>query len=151
MATAAQIRSSLQVKLNNQWYQSQPPGFSADVPGLAGPTPGAILAAVNLTIIDMSQITKAGGVPGLAYIRNLDQINIVYMGAYDPDSTTFFPLFDFLPGEGYVVRLSSFLGKELIPGTGTGIEDVGIAQLAFKADVAPCQVQVDIFAQSPPP
>jgi hypothetical protein len=151
MATAAKITSGLQVKLNNQQYQSQPPGFNADIPGTSGPTPGTIQALTTLSIVDLSQITRVGNVPGLCFIKNLDQINTVQAGPYDPDTTTFLPLLDFLPGEGFTMRLSAFLGKELVPGTGTGIEDVGNVQLAIKALGAPCQVQVDVFGATAPP
>jgi hypothetical protein len=142
----ATIGSNLSISQGNTNYQSRPQSFTADISGLAGPTPGAISAATSFTIVSLTQITSAGGVPGLCRIMNLDQTNFVEVGIYDSGHSSFYPLMELLPGETYVFRLSRYLGEEMDTTPGTGTSSTATVSLAIKADVAACQVLVEAFA-----
>lgn len=144
MANEAMIRGSLQVAAGNLSYQSPRSigAFQADMStgeDQGGPTPGAILVSVEGTDVDLSQLTT----PGLCIIQNLDPTNFVTLGIWDTEAELLFPLLEFMPGEGFPVRLSRYLQTEFI-GTGTGTSDY-TNQLRLKADTAPCRVLVEAF------
>lgn len=127
-------------KLN---YQNNPTNFTFDstLAVAAGLFPGGVLASVNPgTVIDLSKITSPGGV---ILIQNMDLVNFVTLGAYDPTDDTFHPIFEVLPGEIWPHRLSRVFGSK-IAGTGTGIL-VNTDSLMLKADTGPVYCQVHAF------
>jgi hypothetical protein len=141
MSNEARIQISLQVRRSNLTYLSQPTAFTADVAGPGGPSPGAILVGVGRTDVSLAQITN----PGLCRLQNLDATNLVEWGVYDVALNKFIAVGELLPGESYVVRLSRFLGQELVPGTGTSGGGSAATRLSLKASVAPCMVLVEAF------
>jgi|SRR3990172_8925374 len=139
MADEGYVLASLRINAGNLSYQSQPQGFSADVAGAKGPVPGAITVATTGTNVDLSELTT----PGLCRIANLDETNFVSYGANDPDTDTFYPIGELLPGESYVLRLSRNLSAEY--GTGTGTIGPDTNTLHFRADTAAVVVLVEAF------
>lgn len=137
MADEAQIRSSLQILIDEVDYISRPTVFTADVSAGVGPTPGRVVATLAGADIDISLLT----IPGLCRIQNLDSTNYVTLGIWD--GVSFFPMDEWLPGETYVKRLSRVLGEE--QGTGTGTITADVNTLRLKADTAPCECIVEIF------
>lgn len=135
MSNEARVTGSLRIRKGNTDYQSRPTAFAADVAGTKGPSPGTITITTTGTDINLSQV----GLPGLCYIQNLDETNYVVVGVYD--GTSFFPLLELLPGEGYPLRLYRYIGTEFI-GTGTPAD---VNTLRIKAFVAPCLVKVECF------
>jgi hypothetical protein len=137
MADEIQIRASLQITKNNLNYRSYPTDFKADVTGAKGPVPGAITAAVLGTSVSFAELTT----PGWCRISNLDDTNYVTVGILDPDGD-FYPLFEVLPGEFEIIRLSRFLGQSW--GVGTATTDTSCT-LHIQADTAACNVLVEAF------
>jgi hypothetical protein len=128
-------------------YNSLPAQFQADMSGLGGPCPGMILVSTSHSEPDFSQILAAGGTTGLVRIINLDEVNIVYWGLYDSTIAKFLPIGKFFPGEGFVWRFCEFMGRGLTPGPGTGTSGADVIKFSMKADIKPCQVIVDCFAE----
>jgi len=138
MADEAEIRASLQVTVgSNTQYRSAPTAFKADVSVFKGPTPGLVSVTTAGVDVDLSLLT----IPGLAFIQNLDGSNFMEGGIWD--GTSFYPLFDWLPEEGYVVRISACLGEEF--GVGTGTTGAGINTFRLKADTATLLASVEAF------
>src|SRR3990172_6365754 len=118
MADEATIRSSLRIYKTsggNLNFNALPTSFTADVDGAKGPTPGAIDTTVGGTDVDLSQLTT----PGFCWFHNQDETNYVTVGIWDPENSKFFPLFELLPGEAYVLRLARDVEEEYQTGTGT--------------------------------
>lgn len=90
-------------------------GYSADMAGTKGPSPGAVTVGIAGTDIDFSQITR----PSLCWLTNLSTVSIVEYGIWDPEGAKFFPLGELLPGEQFPIRLSRRLQSEVGTGTGT--------------------------------
>lgn len=103
MANEARISFSLSITKGNLEY-TKAGNFQADVTGTKGPVPGALAISTSGVTIDFSELST----PGLVVFKNLDDTNFVEVGAYV--STTFYPLFELLPGESYLLRLSRNLG-----------------------------------------
>lgn len=150
MADEAQIRSSMEIKKGKIDYRSLPSAFLANVTGTKGPTPGAVTVTVFGTAIDLSELTT----PGLCRIMNIDATNYVEYGIRDPETETFYPFGEILPGESYILRLSRNLAFEYYgtgtgTGTGTGPDtgDVGAETnvLWFRANTASVNVVVEAF------
>ena len=139
MSREANITSSLQITKGNLTYQSLPPGFSADVAGAKGPTPGSVSVSTDGTDVDFSQLTT----PGLCRIMNQDASNFVTYGTWDPDDSTFRPLGELKPGESFILRLSRQLGQ--VQGVGVGTVEPTNNTLRLKADTAACNVLVEAF------
>lgn len=137
MANEATISVGLQVVKGNLNYLSQPQSFQANIETGKGPSPGAITASIEGTIVDLSQLAR----PGLCWIGNLDDTNFVTIAVYD--GANWFPLLELLPGEFYPLRLSRYLNEEFV-GTGTGTSS-DANQLMIIADTADCVVRVDAF------
>ena len=138
MVDEAQIRSSLQITVGNDTqYRSAPTAFNANVPVFKGPTPGLISVTTAGVDVDLSLLTT----PGLAFIQNLDGSNFMEGGIWDGSS--FYPLYDWLAGEGYTVRFSACLGQEF--GVGTGTTGAGINKFRLKADTATLLASVEAF------
>lgn len=137
MSREAQVNCSLSIRKGYLNWQSQNLNFQADVDGTFGPTPGAFLASVAGTDVDLSALETYG----LAELRNLDTTNFVDYGIWD--GASFYPLGRLLAGEGTVLRLSPNLGQEYT--TGTGTSGAAINTLRFKADTAACNVSVCAF------
>jgi hypothetical protein len=143
MANEITVQSSLRINKGKLSYQSLPQSFQADMAATTpnGPSPSAISASLIGTDVSFAQLTT----PGMCRIMNLDSTNYVEVGAYDAGAGEFYPLFEILPGQSYVFRLSRWLGKEMsgtLPGTGTV---GGGVSLRIKATVAPCKVLVEAF------
>ncbi len=143
MAAEIQVRVSLTIVKGNIVYgPTRPNAFAADFLGSSGPTPGMVVIATNITTITLANLATLGG---WCRMENYDQTNFVMVGIYDQDSAVFFPFLELLPGETVVLRLSRFINRELVPGTGTGSADRNVTVLAAKADVAPCNLLVEAF------
>jgi hypothetical protein len=143
MAAEIQVRVSLSINKGNISYgPTRPNAFAADFLGNSGPTPGMVVIATSITVINLANLATMGG---WCRIENYDQTNFVIIGAYDADAAVFYPVLDLLPGESIVVRLSRFLTKELTPSAGTGSVDIVASSLAAKADIAPCNLLVEAF------
>ncbi len=137
MANEFSVRTSLQLKIGNQNYQSQPTSFQATQVGLGGPTPGQITALTTGTDVDLSQLVT----PGLCRLMNLDPTNYVEYGIRDPGTGSFYPLGEIQPGETYVLRFSRNL-LEAFVGTGTTGD---VNKFTIRASVASCKVLVEAF------
>ena len=146
MSGEAQLQASLQITKDDANgivnYRSYPTGFTADVGGALGPTPGAFVASIYGTDVDLGQLTT----PGLCRVSNQDSTNYVTYGICDPETEVFYPLGEILPGEFFIFRLSRNLGEEY-PGTGTGTGTAGpkTNTLRFVADTDECVVLVEAF------
>lgn len=116
MSNEIQVRSSLGINNGNLQYQSRPTSFNADMAGLKGPTPGAISVPSAGVAISLAALDTLGGV---CFMQNLDSLLTVEYGVYVTSLARFIPFGEMLPGECYVLRLSSELGHEYTD-TGTG-------------------------------
>lgn len=144
MASEAQIRASLQIlktsgALTLLNYGSKPTAFTADVTGTKGPVPGAVTVDLDGTNINFSELTT----PGLCVIKNQDATNFLHYGVWDPETNTFYPLGELLPGEHTVLRLSRLLSGEL--GTGAGTTGPNTNSLHLRADTANVNASVEAF------
>lgn len=139
MAREATVRTSLQIRLGNLEYQSNPTYFTADLTVAKGPTPGSVTVSTDGTDIDFSELTE----PGLCRVMNVDPTNFVEYGVWDPALQDLFVFGEILPGETFIVRLSRNLG-ETYEDTGTGTTGA-TRTLRFKANNAPCVVIVEAF------
>lgn len=119
MADEARVVNTLQINNLSLKWRTPSPGFSADVSGTFGPTPGAVTVSVSGTDIDFSKLTT----PGLCEITNLEDpataTNYVTLGVYDPTYDVFTPVDEIHPGETWTRRWSRFVAREST-GTGTG-------------------------------
>lgn len=143
MANEITVQASLSVRSGSLDYRSRPSTFRADVVSATpkGPTPGAITVAVTHTNVDLSQL----GTPGMVWLQNLDAVHYVEVGVYLSWLGLFVPVIELGPGEAYPLRLSRFLGQDLVAGTGTGTADTRVVSLSMKAVGAPCVVRVEAF------
>jgi len=146
MSGEAKIQISLNIDkidaTGNLSYRSYPLTFNADVDGALGPTPGAFIASIYGTDVDLSQLT----VPGLCRLSNQDPTNYISYGICDPETDKFYPLGELLPGEFFLLRLSRELGQEYAgSGTGTGTSGANTNKLRFVSHTAPCAVLVEAF------
>lgn len=139
MSSEAQVTSYLQIIKDNLEYQSRPASFQADVSIGKGPTPGALTVTTPGVDVDLSELTQ----PGLCRIANIDSTNRVEVGVWDPETTTFYPMLELLPGETYIVRLSRNIQGEYV-GTGT-VEGAATNTLRIKAVSSSCIVLVEAF------
>jgi hypothetical protein len=147
MTSPATIKSSLQIIDGPLKYTQPTQGtFLSDMTGLAGPTPGQILVSTSHTEPSFTQITANGGVTGLCFLANIDELDYVEYGLYDSSIAKFLPVGELWVGEAYVIRLSRFLGRGLTPGVGTGTAGTDLIYFSLKAVGAPTQVIVDAFA-----
>lgn len=139
MADEAQIRVSMSIRAGNIDHQTRPTAFTVDVDGRFGPAPGTIAIAVADTgqEIDLSMFTT----PGLCAIQNLDAVNYVEVGIYEPATSTFYPLLEIGPGEIYIMKLTRNLLEEYV-GTGTSAPT---NQLRARATGGTCNVTFSIF------
>jgi hypothetical protein len=139
VSSEATVRVSLSIRVGNQQYQSNPTTFQADVSRAAPASPGRVTVGVNGTSIDLSKVATAG----FCWIQNLDETNFVEYGIRDPSNGRFYPLGELLPGEFYLLRLSRNILEDY---TNTGTGTTGdVNQFWFKADTAPCEVDVQAF------
>ncbi len=142
MANEITYRCSLQIRKGNLNYQSQPQGFQRNMVGTSrGGTPGLIEASPAGTKVDLSLLT----LPGAYTIQNLDTINTVHFGVYDPVTKVFYPLNEIGPGEIYPGRFSKFLSETLGTGSGTGDTTADECYTMVKAENAECDVIVNAF------
>jgi hypothetical protein len=139
MASEASFSTSLSIEKDNLHYR-QASNFLADVSAAKGPTPGIVLATESWAQVDLSMLTT----PGLCYIANLSEDYTVCIGTRDTASGEYSPTLDFLPGEGYPVRLSQFLGQELESTSGTGTAGSGCT-LAVKGIGGSAYLRVEAF------
>lgn len=137
MANEATVRASLQIRLGNLFYQSNPTTFQASVGVAKGPVPGAITVGVGGTNVDFSQLV----LPGLCILQNLDTINRVEYGTWD--GAKFHPLGMLLAGEVNVIRLADKFTTDYGT-TGTG-SATPAAKFRLRAYGAPCVVKVEAF------
>jgi len=109
MANEARVTSSLNVTKGTTRINTKPTSFTADVDASnIAPTPGLVVATLAGTDVDLSALTT----PGLCTIQNVDGTNYVTGGIWDPEGNTFYPLFELLPGEKYVLRLARDIEEE---------------------------------------
>ena len=115
MASTVTVQSSLAIVQGNLQYRSQPAAFIPTISGTNGPTPGAVTVPVTGVDLSFSQLDAMGG---LGRFFNIDTTNFITIGLRDKTTNVFYPFIDVLPGESYVMRLSSKIPKEEV-GTGT--------------------------------
>lgn len=116
MANEARITISLQIRVGQLSFQSQPTTYLADVSAAKGPTPGFLTVSTTGLDVDLSELTQ----PGLVWMQSLepDGGNRVKWGLHD--GSTFDSIGELLPGEIAQFRFSSDFGEEeSVPGTGT--------------------------------
>jgi hypothetical protein len=135
----AQLQISMRIAKGFLTYQSQPTSFKADVAVAKGQTPGGIVATKAGTDVDLSKLSN----PGLCRFQNLDSINTITVGRWDPVTNRFYPMMDLLPGEFYIIRLAKDVTEEY-GGTGTGT-GAAPTTLRIKATNTPCNVLVEAF------
>lgn len=143
MASEIQVRVSVTARKGYLDYSSpsNAGNFNVTMEGEGvGPAPGLIYALPTGTTVDFSGL---GVDPGICWIQNqsTDASNYVTLGAYDPDTGKFYPLFDIYPGEAYPCRISQLIGQE--SGTsGTGTTGEANNGLMIKSAVSSCPVLV---------
>ena len=122
MASEVQARVSLQIKVGNIFWQSNPQSFQGNMVAQNGPAPGAVTVGGYGTDISFAQLQANAGNVGYGTIQNLDNANYVEYGVWDQTRDIFHPLGFVGPGEVYPLRLSPNFGNEYSggPGTGTG-------------------------------
>ena len=125
MANEATINMSLTINKAPLQFLSRPGQFRADVAVGKGPTPGAFTVTAAGVDADLSQLDT----PGLCWIQNLDDTEIVEWGIWD--GATFFGVGRLLPTEMALFRLS----EEFSVGTSTN-------NLRFVSQGADCFVSV---------
>lgn len=126
MADEAQVQVSLNINNtdgdNFQW-RSANSGYTADVTGKIGPSPGLIVATTAGVSVTFTGLTT----PGFCVLTNLDGTNFVEYGIWD--GATFHELGELLPdSQPQLIRLSRNM---------TGFR--------LKADTASCNVRVEAF------
>lgn len=120
MANEASVSWSVSINKDNLSYMSQK-SFQADVSEARGITPGLVLATTAGVSVDLTAL----GTPGLGMIVNLSEDYLVVVGIKDTSTGIFHPFMDFLPGEGFPVRLSQYIEQELESTSGTGTAGAG--------------------------
>lgn len=138
MTREADVRISMGIRKGNIDYRSNPTNFTADVSGTKGPSPGALTISTSGEDVDFSELVQ----PGLCLFHNLDASNRVDIGAWD--GVEFIPLFEMLPGEFFIMRISRNLGISTGAVPGTGSTDSGNT-LRLKSYGAACNVTVEAF------
>ncbi len=140
MAGELQITCSMRGTVGSIQIRSpEPSRFLANLSLVNGPTPGAFPVSVSGTDIDLSLLTT----PGICFIQNLDATNFVTLGSYDPDTDSFVPICEYLPGEVWPMRLSRSVVRE---STGTGTQAGGYnSVLQLRANTATVWVRVDAY------
>ena len=143
MANEITARSSFSVRTNNiadNWSDN----FQADMAGALGPTPGGVTVATTGTDVDLSALTA----PGLIRLKNLEPVSsVTYVtwGKWDPTTSTFEPVGELNPGEGYTLRLSRDFLWTYGTGTGTPGGSTGNKKLRMYAVGGPCRVFVGAY------
>ena len=136
-ANAIQMRGSLTINNGNLVVPPIPFNFVAAQSLAIGPTPGSVLATKQGTNVNLSVLVQ----PGVCTITNLDTINYVEIGVWDPITNEFYVLLEALPGETWPMRLSRFLGEDI--GTGSGTTPGGTGkQLRIKGIGGACWCNV---------
>ncbi len=143
MANEIRVNCSLTLRNAFQQFSNNPSSYIADMDGLAGPTPGGLLASKYGTVIDFSKLNHYGGV---CVITNVDPTYTLLYGVYDLDGTVGDALLPFmlLPGEMVILRLSNVFGSEIGTGSGTASLGSGIG-LIVKGEHGACQCKVEAF------
>lgn len=121
--------------------------FSFDLADTYGPTPGVILATVHGTDVDLSAID----VLGWCFFHNLDEVNYVQVGIWDPSAPRFHPFMRLPPTFAWPVLLDEFLQWEFGsgPGTGTGTLGAEDKRLRVRAYNQSCRVRVEAWNGQP--
>src|SRR4051812_30741245 len=127
MADEATVYSSLQINKDNLQYRSGITAFRATVTGTFGPAAGTIRVTTNGVDVPLTGITT----PGLCEVTNLDTVNSVVLGRYDPTNTRFYPFMEVGPGKNYVFMMATAILDEY-EGTGTGTSPA-VATFRIKA------------------
>jgi hypothetical protein len=135
VASEGQLNITLNIRKGNLIVPIQET-FRFDVTGQNGPSPGAVTATTAGTDVDLSQLTTFGK----CVIKNLDPVNYVEVGIWDPETLKFYPFAELAPGEPLLVTLSRNFGVEY-EDTGTGTSPA-TNRLRIKANTASCNVQV---------
>lgn len=139
MANEVTFRTELNIAAGNLAYRASA-NFQTDMDGRLGPSPGAFVAPLAGTAVDLSALSQ----PGFCVLRNLGEEGYVEVGI--SDGTEFYPFMELLPGETFTVRLSRFLGKSLDDSlSGTASYDGGTYSLFVKAVDFPCPMSVEAF------
>ena len=103
-------------------------GYSLDVEGSKGPTPGSFTIPTAGVSIDLSELVNHG----LVWIHNQSPTYKVAIGIKDPDSGNFFPMLEFLPGMRLPLYLSEDVGEQYSgSGTATGTANNTLFAKAF--------------------
>lgn len=138
MADEGTIRNSLLI-YQDELKITRSDSFTVDVVGSKGPVPGAFTCTTMGTDVDFSELTT----PALCRFKNLDSDSYVEYGIWDPETATFFPLGELLPGEAYNIRLSRYLEAEY--GTAAGTATTTTNRLRFRAPTGTIDVVVEAF------
>ena len=144
MASEIRVGVSLAVKGTELDFRSSPTSFNADQALTnKGHGPGRVIATTAGKDVDLSAFTQ----PGVMWLQNLDSVNIVTAGVWDPVALKFYPLIELQPGEFYVLRLSRYLKEYYGTGTGTILTDTDPdnVRLRLKSDNANVECQVEVF------
>lgn len=133
----------LDIRKDNLRYRHPKTSFRADMDGLLGPTPGAMLISVTGTDIDLSEIVT----PGFVVVDNYDDTNFFTLGIWDADTATFYPILEVGPGEYYPFKFSRLLLAQF--GTGGNLGTGSIADsnqtLRAYADTAAVNGFIGVF------
>ena len=140
MANEITVHSSFDINNGSLQFRGLPSSFTASMVGKKGPTPGAITVLTTGTDVDLSQLTT----PGMCQLTNLDTINVIEYGIWDPETTKYYPLGELLPGESYGIRLSRNLQWEYA-GVGTGTTGPETNKLRLRSSNTTCNAVVSAF------
>lgn len=139
MASEVNVTVSLQITKDNLVYRTSLTGFSDDMSGTKGPTPGALTIPTGGKVVPLGELIT----PGYCWLCNVSSTNYVEYGIRDPDTNKFYPLGELLPGKPQLIYLSRNVLEEY-GGTGTGTTSPG-NQFFMKANTADCVVLVEAF------
>lgn len=140
MAKEGAVTCQLTVRKGKLNYMSSPTAtFQFDVSTAKGPSPGMVVVPTTGRDIYFSELTT----PGECFFMNLDDINYVEVGIYDPQTKLFYPFMELGPGQGRSIPLTRNLGEQY-SGSGTGTTTPE-NYLRIKANGASCNVIVDAF------
>lgn len=142
MANEITVQMGLTINKGVLQSRSPSPGFSADMTGAKGPTPGAITVTTTGTDVDLSQLTS----PGWVEMKNLDSVNPVLWGIYDPETDVYTPVGVLAPNGkgGALFEFAPGFGEEYANATGTGTTGP-TNRLRLRSQNASCDVQIFAF------
>jgi hypothetical protein len=113
--------------------------YQSDMAGAKGPTVGALTITTAGEAISLAEVTD----PGWCWLHNQSALYRISIGIREPDTDSYYPMLDLLPGMRLPVYLSTDLTEQYEgSGTGTGVAN---NQLWAKAHGGSADLLVELF------